>query len=84
MNASEKYYEVRERCMQANRTVPNRFLRAHLDFARLVMRMQNGLYPTVITIGRNTTPDAITLFPPMDRSDVIIRVSGQHYGANQI
>lgn len=83
-NPSEKYYDIRERCMKANRTVPTRILRAHLDFVRAVQRMQPGLYPMVITIGRNADPKSIDLFPQMDRSDVIIRVGGQHYGVNNV
>lgn len=85
MNPSDRYFQVRESCMNQGKTVPNRLLRAHLDFMRKMLRFRPGLYPTVITVTQNASAKALDLFPNgLDRSDVIVRAEGQHYGPNAI
>lgn len=49
------------------------------------MRREKSLSaPLVITIGLQTDPKLISMFPDMQDSNAILRVQGQHYGPNRV
>lgn len=85
MTPSDRYWQVRESCMKSGKTVPNKILRAHLDFAQKVQRNAKGLRPVVITITKNVSLPILDMFPNgIDGSDIIVRVEGQKFGPNAI
>lgn len=40
--------------------------------------------PTIITITPEATPEIVEMFPEMLDSNLLVRVSGQHYGENRV
>lgn len=85
MTPSDRYWQARESCMKTGKTVPNKLLRAHLDFMRKVQRNAKGLHPIVLTITKNVSLETLDMFPNgIDGSDIIVRVEGQRFGPNAI